>query len=169
MLFKDLNEGDWFTVDGKNYIRLANSMSEAVNLDTGVLRAFRNETEVIRMVKHYILESQPRQTMPPMQEAKAFQKLIENGHSIEDLARQLCINKIMILKRLKLLTLPKDIQRLIEEGKINIVNANMLCYLSDPKKEVENATEMHVTEFRGYIQKNYHKEGSQYVPNRGLH
>lgn len=67
-----------------------------------------------------LIENIQRQDLNPIEEAKAFKKLIESiGLTQEKLAERIGKDRVLIANHLRLLKLPEDIQVLIEERKLS--------------------------------------------------
>lgn len=162
MLFKDLKQGDWFFANG-HYMKINDPICNAVNIETGILRDFPEDTKVSHSIK--MLPSSPRVELNPIEEARLIKRLRDKKHSFKAISVLTGNSVVWLASRLRLLDLPKNIQQLIIDNEITATNANILTQLREDfiEQELENATEMHPTEFLGYIQHNYVKEDGKYV------
>jgi ParB family chromosome partitioning protein len=83
-----------------------------------------------------LIENLQRENLNPMEEAKAFQSLIEQFRlTQEDLARRLGKNRSTIANSLRLMTLPLDIQEDVLEGRLSAGHARAILQVPDPAKQ----------------------------------
>jgi ParB family chromosome partitioning protein len=74
-----------------------------------------------------LIENIQRQALNPIEEAKAYKKLIEIFElTQEKLAERVGKDRVLIANHLRLLKLPEDIQRLVEEEKITAGHARAI-------------------------------------------
>lgn len=79
-----------------------------------------------------LIENLQREDLDPVEEAKAFKRLIEEfKHTHEDIAEIVGKERSVISNALRLLNLPEDIQALITEGKISSGHGKMLAGLEN--------------------------------------
>ena len=85
-----------------------------------------------------VTENLQRKDVTPIEEANAYQKLIESGrHDVQSLAVQFGKNESYIRTRLKFVSLLPEIARLLEQDEITISVASEICrYGEDIQKEV---------------------------------
>lgn len=85
-----------------------------------------------------VTENLQRKDVTPIEEANAYQKLIESGrHDVQSLAVQFGKNVGYIRTRLKFVSLIPEIARLLEQDEITISVASEICrYSEDIQKEV---------------------------------
>ena len=77
-----------------------------------------------------LIENLQREDLDPVEEAKAFKRLIEEfKHTHEDVAEIVGKERSVISNALRLLNLPEDIQSLITEGRISAGHGRMLAGL----------------------------------------
>ncbi len=80
-----------------------------------------------------LIENIQREELNPIEEANAYRKLIDNiGLTQEQLSEQVGKERSLIATTLRLLKLPKEIQKLVEEGKLSAGHGRALL-LSDDK------------------------------------
>lgn len=72
-----------------------------------------------------------RMAMHPLDEAVVFQKLLDNGSTIEDLAKQYDRKVSAIWQRIQLLTLNNDIKTFFRNGNLSLHSAAMLRSLNE--------------------------------------
>jgi ParB family transcriptional regulator, chromosome partitioning protein len=79
-----------------------------------------------------LIENIQREDLNPIEEAHAYRKLIDSiGLTQETLAERVGRDRSYITNYLRLLRLPQDIQRLIEEGKLSTGHARTLLGTTD--------------------------------------
>jgi ParB family transcriptional regulator, chromosome partitioning protein len=85
-----------------------------------------------KLLELALVENIQRQELNPIEEAKAYRKLIDNiGLTQELVAERVGKNRTVITTFLRLLKLPDDIQKLIEEEKISAGHARALLMAED--------------------------------------
>ena len=102
-----------------------------------------------------VTENLQRKDVTPIEEANAYQKLIDSGrHDVQSLAVQFGKNENYIRTRLKFVSLIPEIAQLLEQDEITISVATEICrYVEDIQREVYNK---------------HLKEGIQYNSWRGM-
>lgn len=85
-----------------------------------------------KLLELALIENIQREELNPMEEAAAYRKLIDNmGLTQEALAASVGKDRTLIATSLRLLKLPADIQRLIEEGKLSAGHGRALLLTDD--------------------------------------
>ncbi len=85
-----------------------------------------------KLLELALIENIQRQELNPIEEARAFRKLIDNiGLTQEQVAERVGKERTLIATSLRLLKLPSDILQLIEEGKISAVHGRALLLADD--------------------------------------
>ena len=83
-----------------------------------------------------LTENVQREDLNPIEEAQAYQKLIERvGLTQEALAAKFGRDRSYITNYLRLLKLPDDIQRLVEEGRLSTGHARTVLGLTTPDQQ----------------------------------
>jgi ParB family chromosome partitioning protein len=83
-----------------------------------------------------LTENVQREDLNPIEEAQAYQKLIERvGLTQEALANKFGRDRSYITNYLRLLRLPDDIQRLVEEGRLSTGHARTVLGLPHPDQQ----------------------------------
>lgn len=83
-----------------------------------------------------IIENIQRHDLNPVEEAKSFQKLLDNFElSQEDLALKLGKSRSAVANKLRILNLPTEMQRALMEGKMTEGHAKAILALNDPEKQ----------------------------------
>lgn len=90
-----------------------------------------------------VIENGQREDTNPMDDARGFQKLIDTGkHTPKTLAERLGKTLAHVNTRLKLLELPKEAQKAVQDEKITIGHAMVLMRLKNPADQKEFLEEM---------------------------
>jgi ParB family transcriptional regulator, chromosome partitioning protein len=86
-----------------------------------------------KLLELALIENIQRQELNPIEEAKAYRKLIDSiGLTQEQLSERVGKERSMIATSLRLLKLPEDIQILIEERKLSAGHGRALLMTDDP-------------------------------------
>jgi ParB family chromosome partitioning protein len=78
-----------------------------------------------------LAENIQREELSPLQEAKAYQRLVSGGQTQMNVARKLGINAARIQSRLVILKLPLSVQRLFDSNELPITLAPLLTRITD--------------------------------------
>ena len=78
-----------------------------------------------------LAENIQREELSPLQEAKAYQRLVTGGQTQMNVARKLGINAARIQSRLVILKLPLSVQRLFDSNELPITLAPLLTKIVD--------------------------------------
>ena len=90
-----------------------------------------------------LIENLQREDLNPIEEAAGIRKLIEEyGYTQEEAAERLSKSRPAIANALRLLALPKDVMKLVEEGKLSSGHARALLGLEDEKLISDIAAEI---------------------------
>lgn len=82
-----------------------------------------------------LIENIQRENLDPIEEAKAFQRLIEEfGHTHEEVAKDIGKERSVVSNTLRLLSLPEDVQSLIADGKISSGHGRILAGIDDSRQ-----------------------------------
>jgi ParB family chromosome partitioning protein len=85
-----------------------------------------------KLLELALIENIQREELNPIEEASAYRKLIDNlGMTQEAVATSVGKDRTLIATSLRLLKLPEDIQRLIEEGKLSAGHGRALLMTDD--------------------------------------
>ncbi|EGV03445.1 ParB-like domain protein [Streptococcus infantis SK970] len=85
---------------------------------------------------HSIIENLQREDLNPIEEAKAYQSLIDKGYTHAEIADKMGKSRPYITNLVRLLTLPDFILTEVETGKLSQAHARLLIQL--PLKEQKN-------------------------------
>jgi len=81
-----------------------------------------------------VIENVQREDLNPVEEAEAFQRLMQDfGYTQEEVARLVGRDRSAVANALRLLSLPKDILDLIQDGLISAGHARSLASLESPQ------------------------------------
>lgn len=90
-----------------------------------------------------LIENIQRQDLNPIEEALAFQKLIEDFQLKQDeLAAKISKSRTVITNTMRLLKLPKEIQEMVINGDISNGHARTLLAITNSKKQIEIANKI---------------------------
>ena len=87
------------------------------------------------MMVHSIIENLQREDLNPIEEAKAYQSLIEKGYTHADIAAKMGKSRPYITNLVRLLTLPNFILKEVETGKLSQAHARLLIQLSTDEQK----------------------------------
>jgi ParB family chromosome partitioning protein len=89
-----------------------------------------------KLLELALIENIQRQELNPIEEARAYKNLIETiGLTQEMVAERVGKNRTVVTTCLRLLKLPKDIQKLVEEEKISAGHARALLMTNDTESQ----------------------------------
>lgn len=126
-----------------------------------------------KLLELALIENIQRQELNPIEEAKAYKNLIETiGLTQEMVAERVGKNRTVITTALRLLKLPDDLQRLVEEEKISAGHARALLMTEEAdlqrqlaKSIIEMSLSVRETE---KAVKRLNRSDSQVVENKGF-
>ena len=87
------------------------------------------------MMLHSIIENLQRENLNPIEEAKAYQSLIDKGFTHTEIAEKMGKSRPYITNLVRLLGLPKYILTEVESGKLSQAHARLLIQLSSDKQD----------------------------------
>ena len=87
------------------------------------------------MMIHSIIENLQREDLNPIEEAKAYQSLIDKGYTHADIAEKMGKSRPYITNLVRLLTLPDFILTKVEAGKLSQAHARLLIQLSTDEQK----------------------------------
>lgn len=100
--------------------------------------AIVREGDDLQSVEHALVENLHRQDLAPLEEASAFQQLIEDfGLTHDDVATRVGKSRAAVTNTLRLLQLPPTIQHLLADGRLTAGHARAL--LGTPDRAVQDA------------------------------
>ena len=87
------------------------------------------------MMLHSIIENLQRENLNPIEEAKAYQSLIDKGFTHTEIAEKMGKSRPYITNLVRLLGLPKHILIEVESGKLSQAHARLLIQLSSDRQD----------------------------------
>ena len=122
-----------------------------------------NDQEVLEIA---IIENIQRQDLNPVEEAKGYSNLINDfKHTQEDVAKVVGKSRSHVANLLRLLTLPKQVIKFIDQGKLSMGHARALIGASDPvalaKKVISSGLNVRQTELLANSEKSNSKGGGR--------
>lgn len=96
-----------------------------------------------RVLELSLIENIQRQELNPIEEANAYRKLQEQlGITQEAIALRVGKDRSSVTNSLRLLRLPEDVQRLVENGKLSMGHARALLPIESPDRQRTLAAEI---------------------------
>ena len=94
----------------------------------------------VTSVQMAIVENMQREDLNPIEEATAFQYLLNDGKMTQDkLAKKLGLSRPYITNTVRLLRLPAEVKSMLTEGRIDMGHARAITSLKDEKEQVKIA------------------------------
>ena len=119
---------------------------------------------------HSIIENLERENLNPIEEAKAYQSLIDKGFTHTEIAEKMGKSRPYITNLVRLLGLPKHILTEVESGKLSQAHARLLIQLSSDKQDkllnriqTENLSVRQVEQILQKTKKSSRKEKDHFV------
>ena len=101
------------------------------------------DSSVSGRLEDALIENIQREDLNSLEEAQAFQKLIEDyEYTQEEVAKKIGKDRSTIANSLRLLALSPMVQSLVLEGKLSAGHARALITIEDPKRQEEAAKEI---------------------------
>lgn len=122
------------------------------------------------MMLHSIIENLQRENLNPIEEAKAYQSLIDKGFTHTEIAEKMGKSRPYITNLVRLLGLPKHILTEVESGKLSQAHARLLIQLSSDRQDTflhriqtENLSVRQVEQILQKTKKSSRKEKDHFV------
>ena len=122
------------------------------------------------MMLHSIIENLQRENLNPIEEAKAYQSLIDKGFTHTEIAEKMGKSRPYITNLVRLLGLPKHILTEVESGRLSQAHARLLIQLSRDKQDkllnriqTENLSVRQVEQILQKTKKSSKKEKDHFV------
>ena len=126
-----VREGDMLVVAGAR--RLAAAKKAGLKEVPVIVRAFTEQERLEAM----IVENLQRDDLTPLEEAGAYQRLVEMKLTQRDIAARVGRSQSHVAKRLSLLALPEKVRRLVDTGDVTMPDAVELAKIKDDPKLVQ--------------------------------
>ncbi len=137
LLVRPMSDGSYKIVAGERRYRAAR---RAELTEVPVIIKSLTDAEAAAIA---LIENLQREDLNPIEEAAGIRKLIEEyGYTQEEAAEKLSKSRPAIANALRLLALPKDVMKLVEEGKLSAGHARALLGLEDEKLISDIASEI---------------------------
>ncbi|MBU1318291.1 MAG: ParB/RepB/Spo0J family partition protein [candidate division Zixibacteria bacterium] len=134
LLVKRAN-GSYELIAGERRLRAA--QVAGLNEVPAIVMDQMTDTESFQLA---LVENIQREDLTPIEEAGAFQRLLQSGSMTqEELASKVGKDRSTIANSLRLLTLPEQVQELINEGSISAGHARAILAVPDKEKQLEIA------------------------------
>jgi ParB family chromosome partitioning protein len=125
--------GEYELIAGERRLR-ASKAAGKIDIKAIVLQG-KNDEQKMNLA---LIENVQRQDLNPMEEAKAYQKLIDEfKHTHDEISDIVGKSRSAITNTLRLLSLPQYIQTFIDEGKISSSHGRMLAGIEDENQMKE--------------------------------
>ena len=122
------------------------------------------------MMLHSIIENLQRENLNPIEEARAYQSLIDKGFTHTEIAEKMGKSRPYITNLVRLLGLPKHILTEVESGRLSQAHARLLIQLSSDKQDkllnriqTENLSVRQVEQILQKMKKSSKKEKDHFV------
>ncbi len=136
VLVRPVGDGRYQLIAGERRWRA----SKRAGLDT--IPALVRETDDLAAVEQALVENIHRQDLSALEEAAAYQQLIEDfGLTHDDVARRVSRSRAAVTNTIRLLQLPPAVQNLLATGRLSAGHARALLGLSDRSQQERLARE----------------------------
>jgi ParB family transcriptional regulator, chromosome partitioning protein len=126
VLVRPIGEGEYELIAGERRWRAA----RRVGLQT--IPALVRETDDAAALEHALVENLHRDNLNPLEEAAAYQQLIEDfGLTHDEVAARVGRSRATVTNTLRLMQLPPSIQKSVQEGKLSMGHARALLGTPD--------------------------------------
>lgn len=133
IILKKVNSG-YLIVAGERRYRAANKAG--LKTIPAIIRNY-DDSEVTELS---LIENLQREDLTPIEEAEAYNILRRNlGLTHNELALKVSKSRSHITNMLGLLSLPEDVQQMVNENKLSMSHARVLSKIDDPKRVIELA------------------------------
>jgi ParB family chromosome partitioning protein len=97
--------------------------------------ALIRESDDTEALREALIENIHRENLSPLELAAAFQELLDEGVSQDEVAERLGYSRAHIANTVRLLALPAAVQGLVAEGRLSAGHARALLTLDDPEAQ----------------------------------
>jgi ParB family chromosome partitioning protein len=124
--------------DGYQLIAGERRLRAAKILNLATVPAITREAKDQEKLELALVENIQRKNLNPIEEAVAYQKLIEEFNlTQEETAKRVGKSRAVVANTLRLLGLPEEVQKAIIDEKITAGHARVVASLEDPKDQLE--------------------------------
>lgn len=118
--------------DGYELVAGERRLRAAKHAGLATIPAVIRDTDDTDSLREAIIENIHREDLSPLEQAAAFQELLEDlGASHDELAERLGYSRSHVTNTIRLLQLPPAVQRLVGEGRLSAGHARALLTLED--------------------------------------
>lgn len=126
IITKDKNSDKYFLIAGERRLRAA----QLAGLKT--VPIVIKESSPLDMLELALIENIQRQDLNPLEEAYAFQQMIDEfGVSQDDIAKKVGLNRVTITNKIRLLGIPEEVKEDVLNGNLTEGHARALLGLKD--------------------------------------
>ncbi len=128
------NEGSYLTVAGHR--------RHCAALLAGLVEApciVRNDLTDVQQEELMLIENLQRKDLSPLQEAKAFNRLVRQGYTRADIARNTGVNQARVQTSLQILKLTEAVQVLFVDFQMPTTAVSPLARIADPERQARLA------------------------------
>lgn len=126
IITKDEKSDKYFLIAGERRLRAA----QLAGLKT--VPIVIKESSPLDMLELALIENIQRQDLNPLEEAYAFQQMIDEfGVSQDDIAKKVGLNRVTITNKIRLLAIPEEVKEDVLNGKLTEGHARALLGLKD--------------------------------------
>lgn len=130
------SNGGWELVAGERRLRAAS------RLGWTEIPALVREFDDRAMLTLALVENLQRANLNPLEEAEGYQRLIEEfGLTQQQVAEVVGKDRTTITNLLRVLTLPVEVKRMVQQGHLSAAHARALLVLKDARRQIELAGE----------------------------
>lgn len=130
-------DGDgWYLVAGHRRVAAA----EQVGLET-VPALVHEAADAPARLLATLLENLQRLDLDPVEEAGGYRQLVDAGWSQAEVARRVRRSRGHVSRRLRILTLPEEVQTMVSEGSVTVEHAYTLSRLVDKGVDAEDVAD----------------------------
>lgn len=110
--------------------------------------AIVRDFDMVQQMEAALVENLQREDLNPVEEAAGMRALMQQcGYTQDALAKRLGKSRSAVANLLRILTLPEEVIAMVEKGSISAGHAKVLAGISDPRKQMDLATQ---TVLKGY-------------------
>ena len=126
IITKDEKSDKYFLIAGERRLRAA----QLAGLKT--VPIVIKESSPLDMLELALIENIQRQDLNPLEEAYAFQQMIDEfGVSQDDIAKKVGLNRVTVTNKIRLLAIPEEVKEDVLNGKLTEGHARALLGLKD--------------------------------------
>ncbi len=126
IITKDKDSDNYFLIAGERRLKAA----QLAGLKT--VPIVLKESSPLEMLELALIENIQRQDLNPLEEAYAFQQMVEEfGISQDEIAQKVGLSRVTVTNKIRLLTIPEEVKEDVLNGKLSEGHARALLGLKD--------------------------------------